>query len=51
MNTEKPQFGQTPTTICFFDLGKASIGEVVRDVKVNDFLHKTSLLWAVFSTI
>ena len=31
-------------TIWSFDLGKASIGEAVRDKKTNDFLHKASLL-------
>ena len=31
-------------TIWSFDLGKASIGEAVRDTKTNEFLHKASLL-------
>ncbi len=31
-------------TIWSFDLGKASIGEAVRDTQTNDFLHKASLL-------
>jgi CRISPR-associated endonuclease Csn1 len=32
------------STIWSFDLGKASIGEAVRDTKTNEFLHKASLL-------
>jgi CRISPR-associated endonuclease Csn1 len=31
-------------TIWSFDLGKASIGEAVRETKTNEFLHKASLL-------
>ena len=31
-------------TIWSFDLGKASIGEAVRDLQTNDFSHKASLL-------
>ncbi len=31
-------------TIWPFDLGKASIGEAVRDTKTNEFLHKASLV-------
>ncbi len=31
-------------TIWSFDLGKASLGEAVRDTKTNEFLHKASLL-------
>ena len=31
-------------TIWSFDLGKASIGEAVRDTQTNEFLHKASLL-------
>ena len=31
-------------TVWLFDLGKASIGETVRDIVTNDFLHKASLL-------
>ena len=32
------------STIWSFDLGKASIGEAVRDTQTNEFLHKASLL-------
>jgi CRISPR-associated endonuclease Csn1 len=32
------------STIWSFDLGKASIGEAVRDTETNEFLHKASLL-------
>ena len=32
------------STIWSFDLGKASIGEAVRDTNTNEFLHKASLL-------
>jgi CRISPR-associated endonuclease Csn1 len=32
------------STTWSFDLGKASIGEAVRDIKTNDFLHIASLL-------
>ena len=32
------------STIWSFDLGKASIGEAVRDINTNEFLHKASLL-------
>ena len=31
-------------TVWSFDLGKGSIGEAVRDIKSNKFLHKASLL-------
>jgi len=31
-------------TVWSFDLGKASIGEAVRDIDTNDFVHKASLL-------
>jgi hypothetical protein len=31
-------------SIWSFDLGKASIGEAVRDRETNEFLHKASLL-------
>jgi CRISPR-associated endonuclease Csn1 len=44
MNRENPQAGSARKTVWSFDLGKASIGEAVRDVKTNDFLHKASLL-------
>ena len=33
-----------PPTIWSFDLGKASIGEAVRDLRMNEFLHVESLL-------
>ena len=32
------------STVWSFDLGKASIGEAVRDTKTHEFLHKASLL-------
>lgn len=32
------------STVWSFDLGKASIGEAVRDTETNEFLHKASLL-------
>ena len=38
-------------TIWSFDLGKASIGEAVRDTKANKFLHKASLLIPVQTSL
>ncbi len=44
MNRENPKAGGPRQTIWSFDLGKASLGEAVRDVETNEFLHKASLL-------
>jgi CRISPR-associated endonuclease Csn1 len=44
MTQENSQPGAARKTIWSFDLGKASIGEAVRDIQTNDFLHKASLL-------
>ena len=44
MNRENPKAVSPPQTIWSFDLGKASIGEAVRDTQTNEFLHKASLL-------
>ncbi len=44
MNDEKANSGTARTTIWSFDLGKASIGEAVRDLKDDSFPHAESLL-------
>ena len=44
MKPEKHQTCSLRKTIWAFDLGKASIGEAVRDVRTNEFLHKAALL-------
>ena len=44
MTRENTTAGVPRKTIWSFDLGKASIGEAVRDTQTNDFLHKASLL-------
>ena len=44
MNRENAQAGSPQKTIWSFDLGKASIGEAVRDTHDNSFPHKESLL-------
>ena len=41
---EKENAATKITTVWSFDLGKASIGESVRDIKSNRFVHKASLL-------
>ena len=44
MNRENPKAGSPRQTIWSFDFGKASIGEVVREITQPHFLHKASLL-------
>ncbi len=44
MKKTAPPVGSLPTTIWSFDLGKASIGEAVRDLRDDSFLHAESLL-------
>ncbi len=44
MNDENTHASAASNTIWSFDLGKASIGEAVRDTTTNEFLHKASLL-------
>ena len=51
MNDENAHTGATHPTVWSFDPGRASIGKAMRDVKMNDFLHETSLLWEVIPTI
>ena len=44
MKKTAPPVGSLPSTIWSFDLGKASIGEAVRDLKDDSFPHAESLL-------